>query len=156
MEVDFIDLMHEMDRTKAKEKALAYTHCVLCDAKFEKGRRGKHSAARDKGYDGIVCRWCIKTTIGYRIKDYKERARKVRTFSNLTRKQLFRLIIESSFCCEWCGNLCNFDHNSKKQLTIDHAYPLYLGGMNIKENLVVLCLKCHRNKDNYKGKKEFG
>lgn len=121
----------------------------MCDTKFDNGKHKKHSAAKDRGYDGLVCRRCIKTKIGYRIKEYKERAEKNKTFSNLTRKELFRVIIHSSFCCKICGTMCCFIENTSRQLTIDHIYPLSLGGMNIKENLAVLCRSCHKKKDNY-------
>lgn len=36
-------------------------------------------------------------------------------------------------------------------MTIDHDYPLCLGGMNIPQNLVILCTGCHRKKDKWIG-----
>jgi len=156
---DIDDIINELFGEESKEskrkKSLAYTHCILCDNEFVFIVNHKRSPSTDYGYDGLVCKRCVRTVLRDKIRDYRTRAKKVKTFSNLTAKQLFRVIVESSMICKNCSELCNNIHSSKKKLTIDHDYPLYLGGMNIKENLVVLCLKCHRNKDNYNGPKLF-
>jgi len=135
------------------EQCIQITHCFICDTEFDVRKKQKHHPAKDHGYDGMVCRWCLHTTIRNRQRDYRDRARKVKTFGNLTRKQIFQAFVENSFSCKDCGVICDFKHRSKRQLTIDHVYPLSLGGMNIKENITVLCTHCHRKKDNYKGPK---
>ncbi len=156
---DFESLIHELFGDESKEskvkQALAHTHCILCDNAFVFTKNHKRSPNTDHGYDGLVCKRCVRTILRDKIRDYKDRSRKTRTFSSLTSKQLFRVIVESSLLCGSCSVLCNNNHSSKQKLTIDHDYPLSLGGMNIKENLVVLCMKCHREKDNYKGPKLF-
>lgn len=135
------------------EQCLKITHCFICEHEFDSTKKHKHYAAKDHGYDGMVCRWCLHTTIRNRQRDYRDRARKAKTFGNLTRKQIFQVFVESAFSCKHCGVLCNFTNKSRHQLTLDHVYPLSLGGMNIKENIEVLCVGCHRKKDNYKGTK---
>ena len=38
----------------------------------------------------------------------------------------------------------------KKDLSVDHIISVSNGGSNNKNNLQLLCIKCHRSKDNYK------
>lgn len=153
----------EQDREDIKRKAdlqlkesLANTHCILCERRFDSKKKQKFSACHSRAYAGLVCRNCVKTSLRSKVRDYRARAAKAKTYSNLTNPELFRVIVESAFCCSQCGNLCNNVHSSKLKMTIDHVFPLYLGGMNIKENLAVLCRSCHQKKDNYKGPKLFG
>ena len=40
--------------------------------------------------------------------------------------------------CVYCGN------TNKKELTIEHLYPVSMGGMSCQENLVTSCLKCNK------------
>lgn len=42
--------------------------------------------------------------------------------------------------CRFCGN--------RHDLTIDHIKPLSQGGRHTAENMQVLCIDCHRMKDN--------
>lgn len=42
--------------------------------------------------------------------------------------------------CQYCG--------SKKELSIDHVFPLSKGGQSTWENTVTACLKCNRKKGN--------
>lgn len=137
------------------EESLAYSHCILCERRFDPKKKQKFSACSTRAYAGLVCRNCVKTVIRGKIRDYKERAARAGTYSNLTNSELFRVIVESAFCCSQCGRLCNNIHSSHLKMTIDHIYPLYLGGMNIKENLAVLCRRCHEKKDNYSGPSLF-
>lgn len=156
---EFDSLLLEIFGDESKEfklkQTLAHSHCILCDNPFVFSKNHKRSPATEPGYDGLVCKRCVRTILRDKIRDYRTRAARSRTYSNLTAKQLFRVIIESSLICACCCELTSNVQNSKKKLTIDHNYPLSIGGMNIKENLVVLCMKCHREKDNYKGPKLF-
>lgn len=55
-------------------------------------------------------------------------------------KRRARIIAEKGGCCAWC--------QATRDLTIDHIKPLSQGGGWERENLRVLCRRCHRRRHN--------
>lgn len=67
-------------------------------------------------------------------------ARERRRFFNKKEKEV---ILKKSKCkCVHCGKKLTIE-----TMTIDHFYPLYLGGTNDMRNLISLCSKCNKEKD---------
>ena len=58
---------------------------------------------------------------------------------NITKAIKEQLYRSHHYTCKYCG--------SSEKLSIDHITPLSKGGTSKKENLQVLCDRCHHNKD---------
>jgi 5-methylcytosine-specific restriction endonuclease McrA len=56
----------------------------------------------------------------------------------LTREQWHAICEEYGQRCAYCGEL--------RPLTIDHVYPISLGGSHSPENVVPACLPCNQKK----------
>lgn len=105
-------------------------------------------------YNGTTCKGCAENRLSNRCNGYKKRAKKLKTYSKLTKVDMIKVVMESQGKCKKCGIQCETSvENGQRQklndLTLDHDYPLVFGGMNIPQNLVVLCTRCHRNKDRW-------
>lgn len=125
--------------------------CILCNSLFSTDIESVRYPVWDNGYDGLVCCGCVRNKLRNRVKDYAKRARAHKTYSKLSRREVFQVIYLSDMSCVYCKTICDCSGTSSsdtsKLLTIDHVYPLSLGGMNVAHNLAVLCEACHKDKD---------
>lgn len=55
---------------------------------------------------------------------------------------------ESSGHCYMCGIAVRPTGSGRDQVTIDHLWPLSLGGESIEENLIVACQDCNEKREN--------
>ncbi len=70
--------------------------------------------------------------------NYKNKASKACDFAPKVRKEI---MIRDMSKCAYC--------HSRNNLTIAHAFiPSNKGGLGVKENGVILCMKCHHKLDN--------
>jgi 5-methylcytosine-specific restriction endonuclease McrA len=104
----------------------------------------------------MACVKCNRTRLDNRCNEYKKRAKKHKTYSKLSKVDMVKVIMKSGGKCQKCGIVCQIggevrDKKKRNKLTLDHDYPMVLGGMNIPQNLVVLCEGCHAKKDKWIG-----
>jgi len=125
--------------------------CHKCN--IEKPLNDFHKDVARKDGHAVVCKSCknahqrdyTKTESGrdsQRRRDFKDVAKK-RGVLQIPYKysDIFK---RDNYTCQMCGkrNLKGFD------LTIDHIYPMSLGGNDCAENAQTLCRKCNRKKHN--------
>ena len=71
--------------------------------------------------------------IGKWLSNINTRAKRMKCYGTITPSQLVELLSESKKCTECKINL------NVRNTTIDHIYPLSLGGVNIKQKIKILC-----------------
>ena len=54
------------------------------------------------------------------------------------------------------GPYCRAERCKRKGTTLDHIVPLSKGGTNYYENLQLMCVICHRKKDNERPRRFIG
>lgn len=72
----------------------------------------------------------------------------------VTGEELYHLVAKAKGRCYWCGIVCKLggrcsSRSTRPCLTFDHLMPLYRGGLNIIQNLVVACYRCNTSRGNH-------
>lgn len=136
-------------------KATGTGCCFWCGVILAPVGSGLDSSS-DATLNDTTCVGCSTTRLHNRLGGYRSRAKKLRTYSKLTKVDMVKVVMASNGKCQKCGVQCDAvipeDGSHKRKtndMTIDHDYPLCLGGMNIPQNLVILCTGCHRKKDQW-------
>lgn len=68
---------------------------------------------------------------------------KIKGYSPIKERDIKKLFLEYNNCCAIC--------KSKENLTIDHIIPRSKGGLNVLDNLQILCKGCNNKKYNKDG-----
>ena len=65
----------------------------------------------------------------------------------MTKKQITDLFLENDNCY-YCPTKLDFGttNNKRRKPSIDHVKPLFLGGTNDSDNLVLACYECNEKK----------
>lgn len=116
--------------------------CQLCN--HWKGIEAQHPHPHFVG----LCRTCVKPMNNKTLGHNKRAARKNRNVSKesiptICASDWVTILRKHNFCCAHCG----VKSTKKAILTLDHIYPLSLGGFNLPFNIQPLCNKCHSLKD---------
>lgn len=74
------------------------------------------------------------------------RNRRLHNLRRRARNQIERLFRVDGGCCHWCECALSLDlyQDEIPYATIDHVYPLSLGGDSNPTNLVISCAECNR------------
>lgn len=109
--------------------------CQFCGEEF--------NFSKFKKFCSKGCRWNYKIkniTWGMFGNQPREKLIKIRSHLHqpLIREYYFE---RANFQCQQCGAI-----REDKALEIHHILPLYKGGNNDPDNLIVLCKKCHQKK----------
>ena len=51
--------------------------------------------------------------------------------------------------CKICGRLVSYNGDKSPKASVDHIWPIELGGSTVDDNLMILCEDCNNLKDNY-------
>jgi len=65
---------------------------------------------------------------------------RLRMYANLFTRDLRKVVLTQDSEC----NKCKY----KSNLQIDHVHPISKGGLNVIDNIQILCMKCNRLKSN--------
>lgn len=85
--------------------------------------------------------WSTRVPAVIMLRDYQKPKRTMR----LSKRNIF---LRDEYTCQYCG--C---HVKESDATLDHVYPLSLGGKNTWENLTTACKPCNWAKSNRVGQK---
>ena len=103
--------------------------CLYCNKEFPNKSNKKFCSRQHKSL--------YSRRKNYSIHNNRNKKKNKRSAGALLRELLFSFL----------GNICSKCGNSKQEgnkLVIHHIVPIFLGGENIRENVTVLCEKCHK------------
>lgn len=97
---------------------------------------------KNKNYHTGYCRLCLLCNNQIRNESRLHRKKSRRDY---TRWEVFEA---DAFTCYICEDVLSPDAppNSPKSLSIDHVYPISLGGMDERDNVKTACLECNQDK----------
>lgn len=78
--------------------------------------------------------WETKVPAVMMVKDYV----KQKTYPRFSK---FNVTLRDRYTCQYCGTRI-----SQKSVTMDHVYPVSMGGKTCWENIVASCITCNQNK----------
>lgn len=122
------------------------SNCILCNCPFTTEHNDSTYPQLDEPFDARICQGCTSVKLATKKKTQAKRARQHGTYSLLTKADIFKVFIDSDMKCFYCSRICDPVRGGLHP-TLDHDYPLSLGGLNIRPNIKVLCSSCHRKKD---------
>ena len=62
------------------------------------------------------------------------------TVKNLPKHTRTTILIRDRYTCQ----KCRYEDNTAKSLEVHYIKPLIYGGSNVNENLITLCILCHK------------
>lgn len=65
---------------------------------------------------------------------------RLRMYANLFNRDMRKLLLNKNSSCLFC--------NTQEKLSIDHIIPISKGGLNIENNVQILCIRCNIIKQN--------
>jgi 5-methylcytosine-specific restriction endonuclease McrA len=92
-----------------------------------------------------VCKSCEKEA--QRTRPFKERypTESKKLYTKLDSEARFEIYKRDGYLCFYCGDY--LIGHSVAQASLDHIYPVSLGGLNTASNLITCCLSCNSRKN---------
>ncbi len=106
-----------------------------------------HCGKRNSSESEYFCNANCKKRVRIKLQKHNNRAAERNISGRIYIQDWIGILIKCGFACEHCGaKNGEMEHH---RLSIDHRQPLSKGGLNTKENISCLCVKCHRKKDRF-------